>query len=113
MGRRDVIFDSLALTDAAQASRAVKVMNYITKLIFINCTDNADDMQFRVLGYFDSRDTTNSVRVILGWTFLDFGDTAIVKNTDPYDTIVVEAKNASAGNNSAVKAWLNCIGYDR
>jgi len=112
MGRRDVILSG-NLADAETSSPNIKVLDYQTKIIFVKCTHGSNNMQFRVLGYFDGRDTTNSVRTILGWTFLDFGDSILLKTTDPYDEIEVEAKNASAGNNSSTKIWLNSGGFLR
>ncbi len=106
VGFRNKIWDG-ATTDSYQDSLKTECLNWREKLVVIKNTHGSNGIKYTVYGVADLRDEANSTHVLQAEATLAAGGTAIHAYDDPWDSIYVQVKNASAGNNASAKIWLN------
>jgi len=105
-GVRYKVWDG-ATSDSYQATQKPKCLGWRVKLIYIKNNHGSNSIAYKIYGEADSRDTADSTHLLLGETTLAAGGTAIYRTEDPWDSVYVSVKNASAGSDASAVIWIN------
>lgn len=76
-------------------------------IILIKNTHASNALLYKIVGYLDVDDLTNSAKELVSETSLSAGAVATYVVSDPYEAVALFWKNATAGSAAKVKAWVN------
>jgi len=76
-------------------------------IILIKNTHANNALLYKIVGYLDVDDLTNSAKELVSETSLSAGAVATYVVSDPYEAVALFWKNATAGSAAKVKAWVN------
>jgi hypothetical protein len=76
-------------------------------IILIKNTHASNALLYKIVGYLDVNDLTNSANELVSETNLAAGGVAVYSLSDPYEAVALLWKNALAGSAAKVKAWVN------